>query len=43
MSASASPAAPAEDGLFRGYKPFQPEEHGLERGFRLTAFSELKG
>lgn len=44
MSASTSPAVPPEqDPLFRGYKPFQPEEHGLERGFRLTAFSELKG
>ncbi|KAI4824457.1 hypothetical protein KUCAC02_012968 [Chaenocephalus aceratus] len=29
--------------FFPGYKPFKPEEHGLERGFRLTAFSDLKG
>lgn len=26
-----------------GYKPFKPEEHGLERGFRLTSFSDMKG
>lgn len=48
MSGSASPPPSAEavgnEGCFPpGYKPFKPEEHGLERGFRLTAFSELKG
>lgn len=26
-----------------GYQAFHPEEHGLDRGFRLTAFSDLKG
>lgn len=26
-----------------GYQAFNPEEHGLDRGFRLTAFSDLKG
>lgn len=26
-----------------GYKAFQPEDHGLDRGFRLTAFSDMKG
>lgn len=26
-----------------GYQAFQPEDHGLDRGFRLTAFSEMKG
>jgi len=26
-----------------GYQALQPEEHGLDRGFRLTAFSDMKG
>lgn len=26
-----------------GYQALNPEEHGLDRGFRLTAFSDLKG
>lgn len=26
-----------------GYQAFNPEEHGLDRGFRLTAFSDMKG
>lgn len=49
MSGSTPPPPPAESGGSEGccfppgYKHFQPEEHGLERGFRLTAFSELKG
>ncbi|TNN26160.1 hypothetical protein EYF80_063703 [Liparis tanakae] len=48
MSGSTSPPRSAEtaaaEGCFPpGYKPFRPEEHGLERGFRLTAFSDLKG
>lgn len=48
MSGSTPPPPLAEtmgtDGCFPpGYKHFKPEEHGLERGFRLTAFSDLKG
>lgn len=48
MSGSTSPPPTVEavgtEGCFPpGYKPFKPEEHGLERGFRLTSFSELKG
>lgn len=48
MSGSTSPPSIVEavgtEGCFPpGYKPFKPEEHGLERGFRLTSFSELKG
>lgn len=48
MSGS-SPPPPSEDavgsaGCFPpGYKPFNPEEHGLDRGFRLTSFSDMKG
>lgn len=26
-----------------GYQALNPEEHGLDRGFRLTAFSDMKG
>lgn len=26
-----------------GYQALHPEEHGLDRGFRLTAFSDMKG
>lgn len=46
---SSSPPPPFEEVvgsagcLPPGYKPFDPVEHGLERGFRLTAFSDLKG
>lgn len=48
MSGTTSPPLPAEavgsDACFLpGYTQFKPEEHGLERGFRLTAFSDLKG
>jgi hypothetical protein len=48
MSGSTPPTPPAEavgvEGcLLPGYKPFKPEDHGLDRGFRLTAFSDLKG
>lgn len=25
------------------HKPFDPEEHDLDAGFRLTKFSELRG
>jgi len=25
------------------HKPFDPEEHDLDSGFRLTKFSELRG
>lgn len=48
MSGSTSPPPLTEavgtEGCFPpGYKHFKPEEHGLDRGFRLTAFSDLKG
>lgn len=49
MSGSTPPPPPADSAGSEGgclppeYKHFQPEEHGLDRGFRLTAFSELKG
>lgn len=48
MSGSTSPPPPAEAvgsdaGFLSGYTHFKPEEHGLDRGFRLTAFSDLKG
>lgn len=48
MSGSTSPPPSAEavgtEACFPpGYKYFKPEEHGLERGFRLTAFSDMKG
>lgn len=48
MSGSTPPPPLSEsvgsEGCFPpGYKHFKPEEHGLERGFRLTAFSDLKG
>lgn len=47
MSGSASPPPPAEaagaDPFLPGYTLFRPEDHGLDRGFRLTGFSDLKG
>lgn len=48
MSGSTTPPPPVEaagtEACFPpGYKPFKPEEHGLERGFRLTGFSDMKG
>lgn len=51
MSGSAPPTPP-DDGsdtcglaafLPAGYQAFKPEDHGLDRSFRLTAFSDLKG
>lgn len=48
MSTSTSPPPLVEvagnEGCFPpDYKPFNPEEHGLDRGFRLTSYSDLKG
>uniref|UniRef100_A0A8K9V3Q2 Uncharacterized protein n=3 Tax=Oncorhynchus TaxID=8016 RepID=A0A8K9V3Q2_ONCMY len=49
MSATSPPTPPADasagtESCFPpGYKPFRPEEHGLDAGFRLTGFSDMKG